>query len=349
VTFADLPADVARDRWGRPLVIPPEGGKTVPYTRCTTYVGVLEDTCNLAQWQKRMVAIGLAQRPDLLLRVSSLGRQPADDDPGIKRWKDQMNDTCEAATEAASASASATIGTAIHALTERLDRGQDVGAVPADYMPHLRAYEAATSNFTAVHIERFTVQDDLKIGGTPDRVLQIDGHDKLIIGDIKTGSVEYGVGKMCMQLAVYAHSQLYNPSNGQRSPLGQAVDLDKGVIIALNAKTGDCNLLWVDLAAGWRAVHLATQVREWRAKKNLSKPYDGPTRLPLNPTLAQEQARDLTVEAAVALEAGIRNAKTYDELVQLWTVAGTAWQPHHTELAARRQAELQQRHLTVVS
>lgn len=334
--------ELPRDRWGRPMVTPPSGGKPVAYTRCTTYVGCLEDMYNLGKWQQRMVATGLSLRPDLLLKVSSLGRQP-EDEGEVKRWKKQMDDTCEAATEAAQASASATIGTALHALTERLDRGLDVGVIPDSYKPHLAAYEQATSAFTAVHIERFTVHDQLQIGGTPDRVLAIDGHDKLVIGDIKTGSVEFGVGKMCMQLAVYAHSDLYNHETGARAPLGN-IDLDRGLIIALNAKTGECRLIWVDIAAGWEAVRLARDVRAWRARKNLTKPYDGPVpaALPINPTVAQENARDLTVEAQTALLVAIPRANSEEELVQLWTAAGPAWTPQHTELAARRRAELLQ-------
>lgn len=330
-TFEDVPqTEPSRDRWGRPLVIPPNGGKAIAYTRATTYVGVLEDTYNLAQWQKRMVAAGLAQRPDLQLRAASLGLQPQDDAEKGK-WKRAMDEVTEAATEAAASSAAATIGTAIHALTERLDRGLDVGVVPAQYQPHLKAYEEATRDFTAIHIERFTVLDSLKIGGTPDRILQIPGHDKLIIGDVKTGSVEYGTLKMAMQLSVYAHSLIYDVQAGRRQQIGD-VDQERGLIIALNAQTGRCELLWIDIAAGWEAVQVATQVRAWRARKNLTQPYQRPT-LAVVPD-------PITPDADAALIAAINAATTPDELVQLWQAAGTRWTPRHTELAAARKAQL---------
>jgi hypothetical protein len=336
--FEDVVADVPRDRWGRPLVIPPGGGNAIAYTRVTTFIDVLDDPFNLTQWKRRMVALGLAQRPDLLLRVTSLGPEPAKETEGgaaYKRWKKQMDETCDAAVEAAKASASATIGTALHALTERMDRGQDVGVVPDSYKPHLKAYEDATKNMTAVHIERFTVNDELRVGGTPDRVLRIDGHPKLVIGDLKSGDVVYGILKIAQQLAIYAHAQLYNPADGTRTSLGD-VDLERGLIIALNARSGKCELLWVDLTRGWAAVQISKTVRDARNWKDLSKPYEQPN-------------RDLTVEAQAALEAGIRGAPTVDDLVHLWTVAGNQWQPRHTKLAAARKAELQQRHLTIVS
>ena len=341
--------EIPRDRWDRPLVVPPDGGKPTAYTRCTTYVGCLEDTYNLTAWQSRMVALGLAMRPDLLLRVSSLGPTPLEEGEA-RKWKKQMDATVKDAKEAAAASAAATVGTALHALTERMDRGLDVGVVPEQYKPHLAAYEAATRAFTAVHIEAFTVQDELKIGGTPDRVLQIDGHDKLVIGDLKTGSVEFGIGKMAMQLAVYAHSVLYNHQTGSRAPLGD-IDHNLGLIVALDAKTAQCKLIWVDLAAGWEAVQLATQVRAWRSRKDISRPYDGPAAavLPVAPTPVQENARDLTREAAAALVSGIKNAPSPETLIELWRAAGSVWTQEHTELAALRKAELvAARHLKAV-
>src|SRR5699024_10482553 len=119
-TITTPPTEVERDRWGRPLITPPTGGKPVPYTRATTYVGCLEDTYNLSRWQPRMVALGLSQRPDLMLAVSST-------DPDEKK---KLNDLTEQAIEAAKGTAAATIGTALHALTERMDRDDDIGVVP---------------------------------------------------------------------------------------------------------------------------------------------------------------------------------------------------------------------------
>lgn len=330
------PPEIPRDRWDRPLVTPPGGGKPQPYTRCTTYVGCLEDTYNLSMWQKRMVAMGMSQRPDLVLSVSSLGRPPAKGTDAERTWKKRMDAVTNAATEAAQASAAATIGTSLHALCEQLDRGQDIGPVPEQYQIHLDNYREATAEFTALHIEQFTVNDDLKIGGTPDRVLQIPGQDQLVIGDIKTGTVAYGVGKMAMQLAVYAHSQLYDPATGRRSPLGD-VDLEHGLIIALDAATGSCELLDIDLAAGWEAVQLATQVRDWRKRKGLTRPH-GP--VPIRPIEGPLLPEPRELDPDVSLVKAIRAATSPDELVALWQAAGDRWDTAHTDLAARRKAEL---------
>lgn len=337
-------AEVPRDRYSRPMIMPPGGGKEEPYTRCTRYVGCLEDTYNLGEWQKRMVAAGMAQRPDLVLRSASLGLEPEQD---VKPWKTAMDEVTTAATETARAKAAANIGTAIHALTERMDRGLPLGLVPKDYKPHLDAYEAATAAFTAHHIERFTVHDGLKIGGTPDRILEIPGREKLIIGDIKTGSTEYGVGKMAMQLAVYAHSQLYDPATGRRTSPGE-VDHEWGLIIALSAKTGQCELKWIDLAAGWEAVQLATKVRAWRNRRNLIKPWDREQTAPAPATATAQTAEyvdtfqepDTDRATAVALKVAVERAASPEELVELWQTARDRWTPELTELAATRKRAL---------
>ncbi len=105
-------ATIPRDRWNRPLIVPPGGGKPTAYTRCTTFVDCLEDKYNLQRWQLRQCAIGLADRPDLLLSVSA----HRDD-------KHALNSITEKAMEAAQSSARSTMGTATHALGERVDRG----------------------------------------------------------------------------------------------------------------------------------------------------------------------------------------------------------------------------------
>ncbi len=60
-----------RDRWGRPLVIPPGGGKPVPYGRPSGFGIVLEDRFGLNKWQTRMAVDGVIARPDLAALIGS--------------------------------------------------------------------------------------------------------------------------------------------------------------------------------------------------------------------------------------------------------------------------------------
>lgn len=261
MTFTQPTSTINRDRFGRPLVIPPDGGKAIPYTRCTTYVDCLEDKFNLQKWQQRMVAIGLADRPDLLLAVAA----HRDD-------KKHLGRICDDAIEAARGSAAATTGTALHSLTEVVDRGQELPVVPDDARRSIDAYQQTTSGMTHLAIEQFCVLDDLQIGGTPDRVVTFDGRN--YIADVKTGSLKWGAGKIAQQLAVYSRCQAYDVETGQRTALPQ-VDQDRAIVIHLPAGEGRCDLYWIDIRLGWEAVQLAGRVRAFRkfARNGLLEPF----------------------------------------------------------------------------
>lgn len=258
----DAPAQpIPRDRWDRPLVIPPDGGKPKPYARCTTFVSALESHHTLTLWEKRMVALGLSERADLLLAVAA----HRDD-------KRELNKICDQAKEAARASSAATTGTALHALTERVDRGQPLPALPESAADDLAAYTQATRNIEVVDIERFGVEDQLCVGGTWDRVFNIAG--QYYIGDIKTGNIEAPAMKIAMQLAVYAHATPYDWTSGTRKPYDFTLNQERGVVVHLPAGTGTCQLHWIDIAAGWQAVQLAREVRQWRSKKDWYEPLE---------------------------------------------------------------------------
>ena len=185
-----------------------------------------------------------------------------------------LNTICADAREAAAAGAAATVGTALHRLAERLDRGEPV-EVPAAAEADMQAYRDATAGIDWLHIETLMVHDGLNVAGTPDRIGVAPGDSLAMVWDLKTGSLDFGMGKIAMQLALYAHSRLYDPATGTRTDL--KVDLERAVVIHLPAGTGRCTLVEVDIAAGREAVQVAAQVRAWRSRKNLSKPYALPT------------------------------------------------------------------------
>jgi len=60
-----------RDKLGRYPGHRPGDAEMVSYTRATTVAKTLDDTSNLEKWSGRMVALGLAARPDLLALVAA--------------------------------------------------------------------------------------------------------------------------------------------------------------------------------------------------------------------------------------------------------------------------------------
>lgn len=258
--LATVTTPINRDRYGRPLVIPPDGGKPVPYTRATTLAGTLDDLYGLMGWKQRQTALGLADRPDLQLAVTA-----------HRNDKRELNRICEQALEAAASSASATTGTALHSLTELVDAGQDLPTLPADAAADLEAYRQAMRPFEVVAMETFTVLDDLQVGGTPDRIVRWKGQH--FIADLKTGkTLKFSLGKIAMQLALYSRAVAYDVATGTRTPLPD-VHQSAGIVIHVPAGTGTAQVQWVNLAKGWEAVQLALQVRAWRKADGLAQPF----------------------------------------------------------------------------
>lgn len=327
------PPEIQRDRWGRPLVVPPDGGKAKPYTRCTTFVGAIEDTFNLQKWLIRQTALGLSQRSDLLLAVAA-----------HRNDKRELDKICEQAKEAAAASAKATTGTALHSLTEALDRGQELPALPAGAQASLDAYAAATQDLKAVHIERFTVLDSLQVAGTPDRVVEYQG--ERYIADIKTGSIDFGILKIAAQLAVYARGQLYDVESAERTAHGASTT--RGIIVHVpstdDPAEAKAELHWVDLEAGWQAVLANRQVRQLRKTKfaQVTEPF-GPVERPSLRLEKAEVAKDAAREAEgrVRIHRQITACETADQVRAVWAANEAEWDEQLTQAAKAHIASLQ--------
>ena len=276
--------DIERDRWGRPMILPANGGKRAGYRRTTTFIGALDDKSGLLGWKARTAASGMALRPDLVAAMSAL-------DPDDKSGRGAI---AEEAFEAAGGNHARDIGSAIHLFTERLDRGEVAGkcftgdiatrrepgcgelvADSADHVEDLDAYVAATSHIRWLAIESFRVHDDWKIAGTADRIGVDETDGGVKVYDIKTGSIH--AGAVSMQLGMYAHMVPYDIGTDVRSPLEDGIDQSTGIIIHLPAGQGVCELVEVDIAAGYGACNLAVQVWSWRSKgKNLTHKVSAP-------------------------------------------------------------------------
>jgi hypothetical protein len=215
-----------------------------------------------------MVAYGMSQRPDLILAAAACRapRHGQSDDVGKKK----LQEIADAAKEHAQASAGANIGTALHSLTEDIDNGRTLGHIPEPYPADLKAYEAATKGIEWVSIESFRVHDEFRVAGTTDRLAWYRG--RLVIMDLKTSPnenpISYPHGP-AMQLAMYAHSTPYDIPTDTRVSDPAPVNLQTAYIISLPAGYGRCEIRPVDIAKGWGACLLATQVWKWRDTDNL--------------------------------------------------------------------------------
>ena len=252
--------NIPRDRWGRPLIDPVDGGKPVPYTRVSTLAKTLDNKEQLMRWKCRQTALGLARRTDLVAMAGAVG-----DD------KSKLDEIVSEAMSAAASNAAANLGTTLHALTEHIDKGTKPDYLPGELIPDLTAYEEAMRGITVLGCEKFVVNDDLAAAGTFDRLVAIPNIG-MVVADIKTGQHEpnYPHG-VCTQVSIYAHGHLYEHGKGRIKYLPDlGVRTDVGLMIWLPAGKARCELYLLDLQLGWELAQTAARVRDVYKTKPLT-------------------------------------------------------------------------------
>jgi hypothetical protein len=300
--------EIPRDRFGRPMILQPNG-KRRGYRRATKFIKVLEDTKALDDWRVRMVALGLGKRQDLHLAASSLTEAKED--------RTALQNVADKAIDAAKQD-KALMGTALHKLVERLDRGQKIGDVPAAYVKDIEAYERCRdkAGLRFGLIETLRVFDPWETAGTPDRTGMYRG--KWQIMDVKTGSVDFPSiqREIAMQLAFYAHCTAYdeNRYGDPRFEDNPPVSRTRALVIHLPAGEGRCELHEVDIQAGWEGCLLARQVWEWRKRNGLFTPTDDDGGEPVYANHLERNAARPNIYEQVFL------CNTKDELRDLWAV-----------------------------
>lgn len=259
--------EIPRDQWGRPLIVPADGGgKPVPYTRVSTMAKVLDNQYNLNLWKQRMVAKGLSADPGLLARVRQMD---------VKADRKAFDQICEDAMNLAGSQTRANLGTAMHAITEDLDAGRPLAIMEPWQEADLEAYRHATRNLQVLSMEQFVVNDELQVAGTFDRVYQLpDG--RRMIGDLKTGDSdpEFAMA-VTTQTAMYAGGSLYTVEQGRTFSLASlGVSQTEGLLVHLPAGQGICNIYLLDLTKGASAARLAKLVFDFQkdARSKSSRP-----------------------------------------------------------------------------
>lgn len=251
---------ISRDRWGRPLIEPADGGKPIAYTRVSTLAKTLDNKEQLMRWKCRQTVIGLGRRNDLVAMAGAVG-----DDRG------RLDEIVSEAMSAAASNAAANLGTTLHALTEHVDNGTKPDYLPGELIGDLTAYEEAMRGLTILGAEKFIVNDHVQAAGTFDRLVIVPGVG-MVVADIKTGQHEpdYPHG-VCTQVATYAHGHLYEPGKGRVKYLPDlGVSTDVGLMIWLPAGKARCELYLLDLQLGWEIAQTAARVRDIYKSKPLT-------------------------------------------------------------------------------
>jgi hypothetical protein len=220
----------------------------------------IEDIHNLRVWDKRMVAFGLADRPDLYSKLCDVERTD----------KSTVNRLCEAAAVAGGSKIKADLGTLIHKVLE-LSWFDESYKPPEQFVTLVGAVHDQLRRCGLEPVpdsaERFVINEEHQVAGTFD-LLVTDGTEQFV-ADIKTGSVDYSSIGFACQLACYANADWFYDGYA-RTPIWE-VSKSTGVIIHANPDTNRCELYWLDLEVGSQALELAVEVREMRKQKALTK------------------------------------------------------------------------------
>ena len=290
---------VRRSKDGRPYVYDFEKGKEALFTRATTFIDCLEDKSLLARWGERMALLGIRDSRDLGRELMALKPiQPPPLSASVEDFQEYegklttekraLDDLVSRAKDFAGSRQAAKLGTDLHGLTEILDEElkglrtydeDDLEAAlatlpdaPPILLEEVRAYVRACRRhrLVPVEVERFVAVDSIRAAGTLDRVYEWHrdgwGAEPLrVIGDVKTGRIDYGQGKLAMQLALYANGRYYDPENPTERE-DPEVSTTAGLILHLPAGKTSPKAYEVDLTLGWEGVRLAQKVREWRSR-----------------------------------------------------------------------------------
>jgi hypothetical protein len=271
---------ICRDGRGSPRIILPDGRKVLSYSRASSYGDALDDKSNLIAWSQANALRGAIAEPPLLDRFGQV-----DDGWVTQEAKDAAKRVIEDLARAGGSEVKADKGTNVHAWTELLDKGHDLNTlleqIPDEHYADLMAYAWVTEDYEHLLIEQFCVLDTHKVAGTPDRVTRMPGQKcpvcerEVYIWDLKTGRVSFAQ-KMAVQLAIYSRSSLYRQVEvdggvyGNRHPLPEVCQ-HRGVILNLPAGSGQADLYWIDIEAGWHAVeHEIPAVKAWRKRDVLT-------------------------------------------------------------------------------
>lgn len=269
------------------------------FQRVSTLIKKVEtDDYHLRLWERRQVLVGAAARDDVVLGAKAMKPHP------VTGWSDaqkrELNKLVEKAEEAAKETDGAVLGTAVHTLTERLDRGEDVESVvrglPAQAERDLRAYAKLIelNDWRSVEIERTVINDELAVAGTFDRVYEIPGlsallgpwvcqyghthepltHKSFVIGDVKTErSPEKNGLHIGPQLGTYSRARRMWLPSGEYVP---ATCVRQDVAVVVHVKDGHATPYFVDINAGWEAAQAArAQAEREKASKRWLAPMPG--------------------------------------------------------------------------
>lgn len=292
---------------GAPMVSDPaDASKTLRYSRPSSYGKNLDDENALTNWRINRAMQGVAKSPALAAEVNAC----KDDD---KETKAALRDK---ALDRGGAGEAADMGTALHAMTARIEDPDDVWDPPEAYADDLNAYMDLLVEYGLMSemVEVHMVNDEFRAAGTADRIYrltkdlvapsgEIIGAGTLILGDLKTGkSIDLSAPGFCVQIAIYAGGQLYDIIEERRLPT-PPIDQQWGLLVHLPVGKGRATLHWVPLQIGQYGAWLSAEIKQWQKLWKSGKDgHDMPPVRVWQPVERLQEELGATVEGEASIE-----------------------------------------------
>lgn len=252
---------------GAPLVSDPANpGKWLRYSRPSGYAKVLDNSFALNDWKINKAMLGVASSRAMQAELLAL---KDGDREGAKVLREKALDK-GAANEAADT------GTALHAMTARIEDTKDLWDPPEEYAADLHAYTEALHLYglASEYVEVHMCNDSFRAAGTADRIYRLtnrlltpDGSyiepGELVLGDLKTGQkLDFSLPGYCVQMAIYADGVFYNVETNERQPTPQ-INPRWTILVHLPVGKATCRLVWCSIDVGLKGALLAHDVKEW--------------------------------------------------------------------------------------
>lgn len=327
-----------RDKSGRPMLIPRgmeiHEDNRVSYTRASSLGDLLEEFSYLWKWKMRGLAVGLSSRLDLIRLASSeiYSCGFSEDEQANRESGRRLDVVIERALEEAGVDEKADYGTAIHARTEP---GNDQIDVDEKQALDVASCWDLWTELGVVHLgtEIFTANDELRSAGTFDHLSYVPGYG-IIVTDKKTSSKAKATYDI--QLASYAHSDVYDKDTDERMTLEQYVAskgwspalINRNVGLIWWVKGGRTQARLLDLEAGRQGARVAAWIRDNRRTMGVAKD--------VTPDL-----RHIVTKQRESLLHQISHSASEADILALWNDPAdqAIWTDEHTAAAtARKQA-----------
>jgi hypothetical protein len=282
VGLEELGDPIARDfrrANGAPMVVRlDDPTKWDRYSRPSGWGSDLDDEQNLVTWKIDRAMEGVASDPSIAAIVAS--------NIGIKEGAKERR---ERAIQRGRGEEAADIGTALHAMTARVELA-DGFCAPEPYASDIATYLTCldAAGLSSEFIECHLCNDEMRAAGTADRIyrasrpLDVPGFDAVtpgqyLLGDLKTGKrLDYSLPGFAIQLALYIDAMFYDVETNVRSPLPATLRTDIALLVHMPAGTASCSFHWLDMQVGREGAAIVRDVRRWRKRDDFTVPFQFP-------------------------------------------------------------------------